>query len=113
MDLRHGHRLHTYHAWFLVRSHIPNICLPFTDKSSCLLIVLLYDRAIYKVMGTGLFWALLLAVTVVGMIPHFAAKAFREYFTPSDIQIAREMEKSQDTHDATHPEVQMSSVSRA
>ncbi|TKV96339.1 hypothetical protein SEVIR_9G422201v4 [Setaria viridis] len=69
--------------------------------------------AIYKVMGTGLFWALLLAVTVVGMIPHFAAKAFSEYFTPSDIQIAREMEKSQDTHDATHPEVQMSSVSRA
>jgi phospholipid-transporting ATPase len=69
--------------------------------------------AIYKVMGTGLFWALLLAVTVVGMIPHFAAKAFTEYFTPSDIQIAREMEKSQDTHDATHPEVQMSSVSRA
>nr|CAB3496066.1 unnamed protein product [Digitaria exilis] len=69
--------------------------------------------AIYKVMGTGLFWALLLAVTVVGMIPHFAVKAFSEYFTPSDIQIAREMEKSQDTHDATHPEVQMSSVCRA
>ncbi|CAL4939192.1 unnamed protein product [Urochloa decumbens] len=69
--------------------------------------------AIYKVMGTGLFWALLLAVTVVGMIPHFAAKAFSEYFIPSDIQIAREMEKSQETHDATHPEVQMSSVSRA
>ncbi|TVU47217.1 hypothetical protein EJB05_06809, partial [Eragrostis curvula] len=69
--------------------------------------------AIYKVMGTALFWALLLAVTVVGMIPHFAAKAFREYFTPSDIQIAREMEKSQDFQDATHPEVQMSTVSRA
>lgn len=73
----------------------------------------MYDRAIYKVMGTGLFWALLLAVIVVGMIPHFAVKAFNEYFTPSDIQIAREMEKSQDTHDATHPEVQMSSVIRA
>ncbi|XP_066393576.1 phospholipid-transporting ATPase 1-like isoform X5 [Miscanthus floridulus] len=69
--------------------------------------------AIYKVMGTGLFWALLLAVTVVGMIPHFAAKAFSEYFIPSDIQIAREMEKSQDFHDVTHPEVQMSTVSRA
>ncbi|WVZ56786.1 hypothetical protein U9M48_007268 [Paspalum notatum var. saurae] len=69
--------------------------------------------AIYKVMGTGLFWALLLAVTMAGMIPHFAAKAFSEYFMPSDIQIAREMEKSQDTNDATHPEVQMSTVSRA
>jgi len=63
-------------------------------------------------MGTGLFWALLLAVTVVGMIPHFAAKAFSEYFIPSDIQIAREM-KSQDFHDVTRPEVQMSTVSRA
>ncbi|XP_062215734.1 phospholipid-transporting ATPase 1-like isoform X1 [Phragmites australis] len=69
--------------------------------------------AIYKMMGTGLFWALLLAVTVVAMIPHFVAKAFREYFTPNDIQIAREMEKSQDLHDATHPEVQMSTVARA
>jgi len=69
--------------------------------------------AIYKVMGTGLFWALLLAVIVVGMIPHFAAKAIREHFMPNDIQIAREMEKSQDSGDAYHPEVQMSSSTRA
>jgi phospholipid-transporting ATPase len=82
------------------------------DKSSFLLIMLLYDRAIYMVMRDALFWALLLAVTVVGMIPHFAAKALREYFTPSDIQIAREMEKPQDFQDATHPEVQMSTISR-
>ena len=71
------------------------------------------DRAIYEVMGTGLFWALLLAVIVVGMIPHFAVKAIREHFMPNDIQIAREMEKSQDSHDVNHPEVQMSAVSRA
>ncbi|KAL5219496.1 hypothetical protein ABZP36_020180 [Zizania latifolia] len=69
--------------------------------------------AIYKVMGTGLFWALLLAVIVVGMIPHFAAKAIREHFIPNDIQIAREMEKSQDSHDATHPEIQLSTMARA
>uniref|UniRef100_A0A0E0NUG2 Phospholipid-transporting ATPase n=1 Tax=Oryza rufipogon TaxID=4529 RepID=A0A0E0NUG2_ORYRU len=69
--------------------------------------------AIYKVMGTGLFWALLLAVIVVGMIPHFVAKAIREHFLPNDIQIAREMEKSQDSHDVTHPEIQMSTVARA
>ncbi|KAL5208973.1 hypothetical protein ABZP36_004596 [Zizania latifolia] len=56
--------------------------------------------AIYKVMGTRLFWALLLAVIVVGMIPHFAAKAIREHFIPNDIQIAREMENSRDSGDA-------------
>ncbi|XP_062225163.1 phospholipid-transporting ATPase 1-like [Phragmites australis] len=39
--------------------------------------------------------------------------AFREYLTPSDIQIAREMEKSQDFHDATDPEVQMNTLARA
>jgi hypothetical protein len=44
--------------------------------------MLLYDRAIYKVMGTTLFQTMLLAVTVVVMIPHFAANALREYFTP-------------------------------
>jgi phospholipid-transporting ATPase len=64
-------------------------------------------------MGTGLFWALLLAVIVVGMIPHFAAKAISEHFMPSDIQIAREMEKSQDSHDVSHPEVQLSTITRA
>uniref|UniRef100_A0A0D9VTJ5 Phospholipid-transporting ATPase n=1 Tax=Leersia perrieri TaxID=77586 RepID=A0A0D9VTJ5_9ORYZ len=69
--------------------------------------------AIYKVMGTGLFWALLLAVIVVGMVPHFVAKAIREHFLPNDIQIAREMEKSQDSHDVTHPEVQMNTMARA
>jgi phospholipid-transporting ATPase len=70
-------------------------------------------RAIYKVMGSGLFWALLLAVIVVGMIPHFAVKAIREHFMPNDIQIAREMEKLQDSDDVSHPEVQMSTVARA
>ncbi|KAF7053995.1 hypothetical protein CFC21_061771 [Triticum aestivum] len=69
--------------------------------------------AIYEVMGTALFWALLLAVIVVGMIPHFAAKAIREHFMPNDIQIAREMEKSQDSRDANQPEVQMSTSTRA
>ncbi|VAH90522.1 unnamed protein product [Triticum turgidum subsp. durum] len=69
--------------------------------------------AIYEVMGTALFWALLLAVIVVGMIPHFAAKAIREHFMPNDIQIAREMEKSQDSRDVNHPEVQMSTSTRA
>lgn len=69
--------------------------------------------AIYKVMGTGLFWALLLAVIVVGMIPHFAAKAIREHFIPNDIQIAREMEKLKHSHELTHPEVQMSTFAQS
>jgi phospholipid-transporting ATPase len=44
-------------------------------------------------MGTGLFWFLLLIIVVAAMVPHFVIKAFTEHFSPSDIQIAREMEK--------------------
>jgi hypothetical protein len=51
------------------------------DRSLFLLIMLLYDRTIYKLMGIALFQTLLLVVTVIVMIPHFAAKALREYFT--------------------------------
>ncbi|KAJ3676612.1 hypothetical protein LUZ60_004024 [Juncus effusus] len=49
--------------------------------------------AIYHVMGSGVFWALLIFITVVALLPHFVCKVFGEYFLPDDIQIAREMEK--------------------
>ncbi|XP_035822089.1 phospholipid-transporting ATPase 1 isoform X2 [Zea mays] len=49
--------------------------------------------AIFHIMGTGLFWFLLLIIVVTAMVPHFVFKAFTEHFRPSDIQIAREMEK--------------------
>jgi hypothetical protein len=44
-------------------------------------------------MGTWRFWFCLLGVIIVGLIPHFVGKAFLEFVMPSDIQIARELEK--------------------
>ncbi|WOK93652.1 hypothetical protein Cni_G02352 [Canna indica] len=48
---------------------------------------------IYNIMESELFWLCLLGILVAGMIPRFIAKSFTEYFMPSDIQIARELEK--------------------
>jgi phospholipid-transporting ATPase len=45
------------------------------------------------VLGSGLFWALLLMITVAALTPHFITKVFGEYFVPDDIQIGKEMEK--------------------
>jgi phospholipid-transporting ATPase len=61
---------------------------------NCMLTVSInHSRAIFHIMGTGLFWFLLLIIVVTAMVPHFVFKAFTEHFRPSDIQIAREMEK--------------------
>ncbi|KAG1338873.1 phospholipid-transporting ATPase 1 [Cocos nucifera] len=68
--------------------------------------------AIYDVMGTGLFWLLLLGIAVAGMVPRFAMKAFTEYFFPSDIQIAREQEKFGNLDEAAASEIPMSTFSQ-
>lgn len=44
-------------------------------------------------MKQGLFWFCLLGIIIAALIPRFVVKAFMEYFKPSDIQVAREMEK--------------------
>ncbi|MQL77803.1 hypothetical protein Taro_010236 [Colocasia esculenta] len=49
--------------------------------------------AIFHIMGTGLFWFCLLGILVAAMVPRFALKVFNEHLMPSDIQIARELEK--------------------
>ncbi|KAG6513277.1 phospholipid-transporting ATPase 1-like [Zingiber officinale] len=66
--------------------------------------------AIFKIMGTGLFWLCLLGVIVAGMLPHFSVKALKEYLMPSDIQIAREMDKFRRMNAATM-EIQMNRFS--
>ncbi|KAF0917505.1 hypothetical protein E2562_020617 [Oryza meyeriana var. granulata] len=63
--------------------------------------------AIFHIMGTGLFWLLLLIIVVAAMVPHFAVKAFTEHFTPSDIQIAREREKFENVNQVNRSEVSM------
>jgi len=56
-------------------------------------------------MGTGLFWLLLLVIVVTAMAPHFVIKAFSEYFRPSDIQIAQEMEKFTNVNQVNRSEI--------
>ncbi|XP_052156599.1 phospholipid-transporting ATPase 1-like [Oryza glaberrima] len=63
--------------------------------------------AIFHIMGTGLFWLLLLIIVVAAMVPHFVIKAFTEYFTPSDIQVAREREKFENVNQVNRSEVPM------
>ncbi|CAL4964168.1 unnamed protein product [Urochloa decumbens] len=63
--------------------------------------------AIFHIMGTGLFWLLLLIIVVTAMVPHFVIKAFTEHFRPSDIQIAREIEKFRNVNQVNRSEVPM------
>ncbi|CAD5164992.1 unnamed protein product [Musa acuminata subsp. malaccensis] len=67
--------------------------------------------AIFNMMGTGLFWLCLLGIIVAGMVPRFATKALTEYFLPSDVQIARELEKFQNLNASTILEIPMSTFS--
>jgi phospholipid-transporting ATPase len=67
--------------------------------------------AIYHIMGTGLFWLLLLIIVVTAMVPHFVVKAFSEHFRPSDIQIAREMEKFTNVNQVNRSEIPMEGFS--
>ena len=71
------------------------------------------SRAIFHVMGTAVFWLCLLAVIVTAMVPRLAMKAITEYFAPSDIQIARELEKFGSLNEATVSEIPMSTFSNS
>ncbi|KAG0489546.1 hypothetical protein HPP92_006409 [Vanilla planifolia] len=67
--------------------------------------------AIFHIMGTWMFWFCLLAILIAGMVPRFAAKAFAELFIPSNVQIARELEKFGYIHESHISEVAMSTFS--
>ncbi|KAJ1283330.1 hypothetical protein BS78_03G120100 [Paspalum vaginatum] len=67
--------------------------------------------AIFHIMGTGLFWLLLLIIVVTAMVPHFVFKAFTEHFRPNDIQIAREMEKFGNVNQVNRSEIPMGGLS--
>ncbi|PKU66450.1 phospholipid-transporting ATPase 1 [Dendrobium catenatum] len=67
--------------------------------------------AIFHVMATWVFWFCLVAILVAGMIPRFTMKAFSEFFFPSDIQVARELEKFGNINENRVSEVAMSTFS--
>lgn len=47
------------------------------------------------------------------MVPRLATKAITEYFNPSDIQVARELEKFGSVNEATASEIPMSTFSNS
>ncbi|CAK7325138.1 unnamed protein product [Dovyalis caffra] len=49
--------------------------------------------AIFHVAKTELFWLCLLAIVAAALIPRFVVKFLYQYYSPCDIQIAREAEK--------------------
>ncbi|EOA22419.1 hypothetical protein CARUB_v10003062mg [Capsella rubella] len=49
--------------------------------------------AIFQVAKTWMFWFCLLAIVVTSLLPRFAIKFLVEYYRPSDVRIAREVEK--------------------
>lgn len=69
--------------------------------------------AIFHAMGTAAFWFCLLGVIITSMIPRIAMKTITEYFMPSDIQIARELEKFGSVNEATASEIPMSTFSNS
>ncbi|KAJ0978111.1 hypothetical protein J5N97_013585 [Dioscorea zingiberensis] len=50
-------------------------------------------RAAMRTLGSKLFWLLLLLIIALAFLPRFLVKTCSEYFYPSDIRIARELEK--------------------
>ncbi|KAL6130227.1 hypothetical protein ACLB2K_068608 [Fragaria x ananassa] len=49
--------------------------------------------AIFDVMKTGPFWLCLLAIIIAAVTPRFCVKFLCQYYSPCDVQIAREGEK--------------------
>lgn len=49
--------------------------------------------AIFHIAKTGSFWLCLLGILVAAVLPRFVVKVLYQYFTPCDVQIAREAEK--------------------
>lgn len=60
-----------------------------------------------------MFWFCLLGVIITSMVPRLATKAITEYFNPSDIQVARELEKFGSVNEATASEIPMSTFSNS
>uniref|UniRef100_A0A2P2MFY6 Phospholipid-transporting ATPase n=1 Tax=Rhizophora mucronata TaxID=61149 RepID=A0A2P2MFY6_RHIMU len=67
--------------------------------------------AIFHIAKTALFWFCLLAILVVALIPHFVGKVLYQYYSPCDIQIAREAEKYRDQREFGAVEMEMNPIS--
>ncbi|KAK8629766.1 hypothetical protein V6N13_078594 [Hibiscus sabdariffa] len=66
--------------------------------------------AIFHIARTGLFWLCLLAIIVTALIPRFVVKVLYQFYTPCDVQIAREAEKFQAEIQSAAVEVEMNPI---
>lgn len=69
-----------------------------------------FDRAIFEIAKTGLFWLCLLAIIVAALIPHFVVKALYQLYAPCDVQITREAEKFRTLCESGAVEIEMNSI---
>ncbi|GAV84815.1 E1-E2_ATPase domain-containing protein/HAD domain-containing protein [Cephalotus follicularis] len=67
--------------------------------------------AIFHITGTGLFWFCLLAIIIAALIPRFAVIFLYQYYSPCDVQIAREAEKYGDSSEFGNVETEMNPIS--
>lgn len=98
--LCHCDRCYTHSPWLLVSFfffayHTAKAIsrLFWVWKVSTFLLFPTFDRAIFQVAKTWMFWFCLLAIVVTSLLPRFAIKFLGEYYRPSDVRIAREAEK--------------------
>ncbi|KAK4384520.1 Phospholipid-transporting ATPase 1, partial [Sesamum angolense] len=66
--------------------------------------------AFFEIAGTKLFWVCLLGITVGALLPHFVVKVIVQYSSPSDLQIAREAEKFQNSRELRHAQIEMNPI---
>lgn len=67
-------------------------------------------RAFFEVAQTGTFWLCLLAIVITGLIPRFVLKFICQYYSPSDVQIAREVEKFGDPREFGAVQIEMNPI---
>lgn len=67
-------------------------------------------RAFFEVAQTGAFWLCLLAIVMAALIPRFVVKYIYQYYCPSDVQIAREVEKFGDPREFGAVQIEMNPI---
>ncbi|GMY23532.1 phospholipid-transporting ATPase 1 [Fagus crenata] len=66
--------------------------------------------AIFEVSKTGTFWLCLLAIVITGLIPRFIVKYLYQYYSPCDVQIAREAEKLGNLREVGDVQIEMNPI---
>ncbi|CBI29082.3 unnamed protein product, partial [Vitis vinifera] len=66
--------------------------------------------AIFHIAKTGSFWLCLLGILVAAVLPRFVVKVLYQYFTPCDVQIAREAEKFGYSRELEGMQIEMNTI---